>query len=68
MSFVNEGNSLGFGTCATMLEHHSTVLCCSVGSGMLRGRRPSGLASACLIDSAYQMQHTATEKVVCNDG
>jgi len=52
VSFLNAGNCLGFGTFAAMLRFHSSVwLCGSAGTTTLRGRRPSGLAWACLSDS-----------------
>ena len=51
VSFLKEGNCLGLGTCAAMLCRNSSVwLCGSAGITILRGRRPSGLASTCLND------------------
>ena len=52
VSFLNEENCLGLGTCAAMLVRHSSVwLCGTAGITILRGRRPSVLASTCFNDS-----------------
>ena len=52
VSFLKEGNCLGIGTFAAMLGRHSSVLLCgSARTTMLRGRRPPGMASACLSDN-----------------
>ena len=51
-SMVNDAISLGIRTCAAMFCRHSSVwLCGSAGITILRGRRPSSLASTCLNDS-----------------
>ena len=54
VSFLNEGDCLGFGTCAAMLGHHSSALGWSAGTTILRGRRPSYLVSNFLSDSAIR--------------